>query len=227
MQSLQQSQQPSIRAHPSLSQTILRSFLRHSIRFAPFFLLQENTVLLYRNCCHHLLSCTIKTGVRHSSRMVFWSAICLSLGNKTNTTINVNFNINGFYSPVTDKYSKSVAWVDIWIQPVILYEINTGSPIPSGVGEGGISYNGLHREVVLKRGTFFRLQVYERVKESVFRPVKGPRWATRCILWLWTIQENVLVTEEAFAGKLQAKFSLHFSLSLSFPPKGSGYCFNS
>ena len=96
MQSLPQSQQPSIRADPSLSLNILRSFLRPSIRFAPFFLLQENTILLYRNCCHHLLSRTIKSGVWHSSRMVLWSAICLSLGNKTNTKIKGNFNINSF-----------------------------------------------------------------------------------------------------------------------------------
>jgi len=55
---------------------------------------------------------------------------------------------------------------------VILQEINTGSLIPSGVGGGGIYYNGLHREVVLERGTIFRLQVYERVKESVISVCK-------------------------------------------------------
>ena len=48
----------------------------------------------------------------------------------------------------------------------------TGSPIPSGLGGRGIPYNGLHGKVVLKRGTFFRLQVYERVKESVISVCK-------------------------------------------------------
>ena len=32
-----------------------------------------------------------------------------------------------------------------------------------GVGGGGTPYNGLYREAPLERGTFFRLQVYERV----------------------------------------------------------------
>lgn len=136
MQSLPQSQQTSIRAHPSLSRKILRSFLRHSIRFAPFFLLQENTVLLYRNCCHHLLSRTIKSGVWHSSRMVFWSATYLSFGNKTNTKLKVNFDINSFLQSCDWQCPKSVAWVDIWIQPVILHEIILVLQYPRGWGVG-------------------------------------------------------------------------------------------
>ena len=136
MQSLPQSQQPSIRADPSLSLNILRSFLRPSIRFAPFFLLQENTILLYRNCCHHLLSRTIKSGVWHSSRMVLWSAICLSLGNKTNTKIKGNFNINSFLQSRDCQIPESVAWVDIWIQPVILHEIIQVLQYPRGWGVG-------------------------------------------------------------------------------------------
>ena len=33
-------------------------------------------------------------------------------------------------------------------------------------GGGGTPYNGLYREAPLERGTFFRLQVYERVGKS-------------------------------------------------------------
>ena len=35
--------------------------------------------------------------------------------------------------------------------------------ITGGGGEGGTSYNGLYREAPPERGTFFMLQVYERV----------------------------------------------------------------
>ena len=150
MQSLQQSQQTSIRADPSLSLKILRSFLRHSIRFAPFFLLQENTILLYRNCSHHLLSCTIKSGVWQSSRMVLWSAICLSLGNKRNTKIKVNFNINSFLQSCDWRQMPKISSLSGYRNTASDFARNhTGSPIPSGLGDGGIPYNGLHRKVVL------------------------------------------------------------------------------
>ena len=33
----------------------------------------------------------------------------------------------------------------------------------TGGGGGGKPYDGLHREALPERGTFFRLQVYERV----------------------------------------------------------------
>ena len=50
----------------------------------------------------------------------------------------------------------------------------TGSPIPleGGGGGGSVSYNGLYREVLLEKGTFFRLKVYQRVKESVISVCK-------------------------------------------------------
>ena len=55
-----------------------------------------------------------------------------------------------------------------------------------------------------KRGTFSRLQVYERVRISIaevyervgksvpIRSVKGPKRANRMILWLWKSRENFL-----------------------------------
>ena len=50
----------------------------------------------------------------------------------------------------------------------------TGSPIPLREGGGGsVSYNGLYREVLLEKGTFFSgLKVYQRVKESVISVCK-------------------------------------------------------
>ena len=69
---------------------------------------------------------------------------------------------------------------------------------------GGTSYNGLYGETRLKRGTFFRLQVYERVRDvgislvvvckrirkSVTSSVKRPKRANRCILWLGKSREK-------------------------------------
>ena len=81
---------------------------------------------------------------------------------------------------------------------------------------GGISYNGVHREVLLERGTFFRLQVYERVKESIISDCKRAQMGYPMYFMALNSsrkRSGLMVTEEAFAGKLQDKFSLHFSLS--------------
>ena len=56
---------------------------------------------------------------------------------------------------------------------MILHEIIQVLQYPRGWGVGVfpiMAYTGT--EVVLKRGTFFRLQVYERVKESVISVCK-------------------------------------------------------
>ena len=53
---------------------------------------------------------------------------------------------------------------------------------------GGTPYNGLCGEAPPKRGTFFRLQVYETVGKSAILVCK----TYRCILWLWKGQEKVL-----------------------------------
>ena len=57
-----------------------------------------------------------------------------------------------------------------------------------------------------ERGTFSRLQVYERVRISIvevyervgksvsFRSVKGPKRANRRILWLWKSRENFVAS---------------------------------
>ena len=206
MQSLPQSQQTSIRAHPSLSLKILCSFLRHLIGFAPFFLLQENTVLLYRNCCHHLL--TIKRGVRHSSRMVLWTATYLSLGNKPNTKLKVNFNINSFLQSC-DWQMPKICSLSRYLNTASDFARNhTGSPIPPGVGGGAIPYNGLHRKVVLERGTFFRLQVYERVKESVISVCKRAQMG-------YPIYFMALNSSWKRSGYRRSIFFTFFSLSLS------------
>ena len=66
------------------------------------------------------------------------------------------------------------------------------SPSP---GSRGTPYNGLYREALPKRGTFFRFQVhesvgislvnvYERVVKSGISVFKNPKRAYRCILWL-------------------------------------------
>ena len=63
-------------------------------------------------------------------------------------------------------------------------------------GERGTHYNGLYRKAPPERGTFFRLQVYERVGVSlaelyervgkfVIFSLKKPIKANKCILWLW------------------------------------------
>ena len=39
-------------------------------------------------------------------------------------------------------------------------------------------YNGLYGEALPERGTFFRLQVYERVENLSFGCVKGPKGLT-------------------------------------------------
>ena len=36
-----------------------------------------------------------------------------------------------------------------------------------GEGDGGTPYDGLYGEALSERGTFFRLQVYERVQSSL------------------------------------------------------------
>ena len=109
----------------------------------------------------------------------------------------------------------------------------TGSPIPSGVGDGGISYNGLHREVVLERGTLFRIPVYERVKESVISVCKRAQLDGLPHVFygfeqfkktFWLPKKHLQVNYKP--NVLYIHSSLHCSLSLSFPPKGSGYCFN-
>ena len=61
-----------------------------------------------------------------------------------------------------------------------------------GEGDGGTPYDGLYGEALSERGTFFRLQVYERVQSSLvtvdvykgqgnlsFGSVKGPKRANR------------------------------------------------
>ena len=71
-------------------------------------------------------------------------------------------------------------------------------------GGGNTSYNGLYGETRLKRGTFIRLQVYERVgdvgislvvvckriRKSVTSSAKRPKRANRCILWLGKSREK-------------------------------------
>ena len=47
-----------------------------------------------------------------------------------------------------------------------LYSISRTVKFTGGGGGGGTPYNGLYREAPLERGTFFRLQVYERVGKS-------------------------------------------------------------
>ena len=42
-----------------------------------------------------------------------------------------------------------------------------------GGGEGGTPYNGLYGEAPPEGGTFFRLQVYERVGISLVKYMKG------------------------------------------------------
>ena len=42
-----------------------------------------------------------------------------------------------------------------------------------GGGGGGTPYNGLYGEAPPERGTFFRLQVYERVGIHKLRYIKG------------------------------------------------------
>ena len=50
-----------------------------------------------------------------------------------------------------------------------LYSISRTVKFTGGEGGGGgTPYNGLYREAPLERGTFFRLQVYERVGKSFF-----------------------------------------------------------
>ena len=44
---------------------------------------------------------------------------------------------------------------------------------PGGVGGGGAPYDGLYGEAPPERGTFFRLQVYEKVGISLVKYMKG------------------------------------------------------
>ena len=66
-----------------------------------------------------------------------------------------------------------------------------------GGGGGGVtpSYDGLYREAPPERGTFFRLQEYERVGKSVIwvceRSWKGPKRANRGILWLYKVEKTL------------------------------------
>ena len=49
----------------------------------------------------------------------------------------------------------------------------TGTVVGRTLGRGwGYSYNGLYREALPKRGTFFRLHVYERVGISLVKVYK-------------------------------------------------------
>ena len=64
-------------------------------------------------------------------------------------------------------------------------------PQGGGPGDGGTPYDGLYWEALPERGTFFRLQVYERVQSLLvdvckrvagnlsFGSVKGPKRANR------------------------------------------------
>ena len=80
MLSLPQSQHLSNGSHHSLAPHILRSFLRHSTRFATSSLLQQNTTLLGGDWTQSS-SRMILDGSRLSWRMVLWSAISLSIMN--------------------------------------------------------------------------------------------------------------------------------------------------
>ena len=68
-----------------------------------------------------------------------------------------------------------------------------------GGGEGGGPYKGLYSKAPPKRGTFFRLQVYESYRDFTSWSTciwkdwvwNISFWSDRCILWLWKSQWNV------------------------------------
>ena len=71
--------------------------------------------------------------------------------------------------------------------------------IPPWRGDGCTPYSGECKEAPPRRGTFLRLQeykkvsisqVYKRVGNLLFRSVKGPKRANKCISRLWKRQET-------------------------------------
>ena len=100
------------------------------------------------------------------------------------------------YSP--DLFSKE--WLVCWVSlPGILisldFEVRSGGVLHT------MPYRDLYRDSPPERGTFFRLQVYERVgillvEENKgegnlsFASVKGPKRANRWILWLYKVEKT-------------------------------------
>ena len=64
--------------------------------------------------------------------------------------------------------SKNI--ITIHTEPILGYLLKR-----DGMGGGGTSSFGLYREAPLKRGTFSRFQVYERVGKSVISVCKDPK----------------------------------------------------
>ena len=61
--------------------------------------------------------------------------------------------------------------VFIWCYIIYLL-LSSPSLVAHGLGGGATPYNGLYGEAPPKRGTFFRLQVYKRVRISQFEVCK-------------------------------------------------------
>ena len=58
-----------------------------------------------------------------------------------------------------------------------------------GKGGGGCTpYNGLYGEAPPEKGTFFRLQVYEKVGKSAMRVFERAQMANRWILWVYEVE---------------------------------------
>ena len=62
--------------------------------------------------------------------------------------------------------------------------------IPCRSRGGGTPYNGLYEEATPERGTFFRLQVYERVGKPVIWVCKMAQRANRSISWLYKVEKT-------------------------------------
>ena len=72
----------------------------------------------------------------------------------------------------------------VWRRAVIQKEST------SRVWGGSTPYDGLYGEAPPERGTFFRLQVYERVGKSVLWVCERAQRANRWILWLYKVEKT-------------------------------------
>ena len=88
-----------------------------------------------------------------------------------------------FYAQTSDRVHTLTCLPDLVIIGLLMISSSESSSVPPG--GGGTPHNGLYRETSPERGTFFRLQVYERagisqaevyerVEKSVIRYLKGP-----------------------------------------------------
>ena len=132
---------------------------------------------------------------------------CIRPGLKKRKENNTSHQPRTSYINLDIQRKKIINFVACWLlqgRLIVSLMSRRASINPGGVPPS-MAYTGKLRPNC-ERGTFSRLQVYERVRISIvevherveksvsFRSVKRPKRANRRILWLWKSRENFLAS---------------------------------